>query len=239
MKLVRQSVDPRHLGSVTALSAHELRSLLGTGQQLREASRRGALTTSLRGRNLALLCRNPDAEATRQLHRAATELGAQVAQLRAADTGVGQGRGNAAAVRLLGRLYDAIDCDALDPEGLDELARETGVPVYDGLAGDWRPARTLAELLPLPERCGKPFDALRLAFRGDPAAPGALALRHVAQACGIELCDCQGDGPPADSCDALIDVPPGQSWQLPGVDAAERSANHRITLQAMLMTTMA
>lgn len=229
----RPLVDPRSLWSVSALSGRELRCLLDTGGQLRRASREGVSATPLRGRNLALLNDGASGGGAARLRRAALELGAKVAELRTQDTGIGPGADARATLRLLGRLYDAIDCEGLPPAVVEEIARETAVPVFNGL-GATSPARAIAELLPLAERCGKPLDALRLAYLGDPATGCGPTLVHLAGACGIDLRDAPGD-----DVDLVIDARDGRPWAVPGVDAAERSANRHFTLQAMLLATMA
>lgn len=250
--LSRPAVDPRSLWSVDALSGRDVQCLLDTGLLLREAHRAGRPPTSLRGRNLALLNQQGSAEESAQLREAALGLGAKVADL---PTQV-DGPGDAATVRLLGRLYDAIDCDSLAPAVVESIAREAGVPVFNGLGRAGHPSRAIAELLPLQERCGKPLAQLNLCYLGDPGTPCSAALLRLAAHCGIglhivptkagataplppgrfRLCDSRAEGE-ADA-DLVIDASDGRSWSIPGVDAAERHANHRYALQAMLLATM-
>lgn len=251
--LSRPLVDPRSLWSVDALSGHDVHCLLDTGLRLREAHRAGTPSTPLRGRNLALLNQEGSAEVSEQLREAALGLGAKVADL---PTQVG-GPGDAATVRLLGRLYDAIDCDSLAPAVVDSIARVAGVPVFNGLGRAGHPSRAIGELLPLQERCGKPLAQLNLCYLGDPGTPCSAALLRLAAHCGIgvqivptaaagapvalppgrfRLCGSRAEAE-AD-VDLVIDASDGRPWSLPGVDAAERSANHRFALQAMLLTTM-
>ena len=49
--------------------------------------------------------------------------------------------------RMLGRLYDGIECQGIAPELVELVGREAGVPVYDGLASDRHPTARLAALL--------------------------------------------------------------------------------------------
>ncbi|WP_051244118.1 hypothetical protein [Azohydromonas australica] len=49
------------------------------------------------------------------------------------------------AARLLGRFYDALDCEGLPADLVHRLRRNCGVPVYEGLG---RRDHPLAQLLP-------------------------------------------------------------------------------------------
>lgn len=251
--LSRPAVDPRSLWSFDALSGRDVQCLLDTGLRLRDAHRAGTPSAPLRGRNLALLNQQGSAEESDHLREAALGLGAKVADL---PTQVG-GPGDAATVRLLGRLYDAIDCDSLAPAVVESIARESGVPVFNGLGRAGHPSRAIAELLPLQERCGKPLAQLNLCYLGDPGTPCSVALLRLAAHCGIglrivptatagvpaalppgrfRLCGSRAEAEA--EADLVIDASDGRSWSLPGVDAAERRANHRYALQAMLLATM-
>lgn len=231
----RQEVDPRHLWSVEALSGRELRCLLERARRLRQ----DGAQAPLRGRNLALLCEGEPDEAARSLARAASGLGAQVATLRAEDTCPGGVPASQATLRLLGRLYDAIDCSGMSEAEIETIAREAGVPVFNGLGARDRPARSLAALLGALERSGKPLEALQLAFVGDPGSDCARRWARLAATGGITLR--QADAPEAlhDDVDLLIDARNGHPVLTPAVPADQREADRRVTLQAMLVTTMA
>ena len=49
--------------------------------------------------------------------------------------------------RVLGRLYDGIECQGLAPELVRQLGRDAGVPVFDGLAAAHHPTAHLAQRL--------------------------------------------------------------------------------------------
>lgn len=232
---VRQEVDPRHLWSVEALSGRELRCLLERALRLRHGSAQAAL----RGRNLALLCEGEPDDASRALQRAASALGAQVATLRASDTCPDGVQGGSATVRLLGRLYDAIDCCGLADAQVETIAREAGVPVFNGLGARGRPARTLAPLVGALERSGKPLEALRLGYVGDPASDCARRWARLAATGGMTLRQAVAPEALCDDVDLLIDARQAHPVLMPAVTAEQREADRRVMLQAMLVTTMA
>ena len=231
----RQAIDPRHLWSVEALSGRELRCLLEQAAQLRG----GRAAAPLRGRNLALLCEGEPGEGAAALQHAAAELGAQVARLRASDTCPDGKTVDHATVHLLGRLYDAIDCSGLNDAQVDTIAREAGIPVFNGLGDRDRPARALAELVGLLERSGKPLEALHLGFLGDPDSDCARRWSRLAETGGMALRRARSPDALDSPVDLLIDARSGHPTLTPATSPDQREANRRITLQAMLVTTMA
>ena len=103
--------------------------------------------TLLRGRNLALMCETADSVEATRFRDAATDLGALVSHLRPglADLSAPDVRRHTA--RMLGRLYQGIECQGLPPAVVGEIAREAGIPVYDGVATPTHPLAGLASLL--------------------------------------------------------------------------------------------
>lgn len=116
-------------------SLHDAAGLLS-----RAVAEGSALPQPLRGRRLALLSNDHDSPAATAFIRAATELGAHVALVRTIT--VAGPRGVAA---LLGQLYDGIECQGLAEAELRELAREAGVPVFDGIGDPAHPLYARAQ----------------------------------------------------------------------------------------------
>jgi ornithine carbamoyltransferase len=89
--------------------------------------------------------------------------------------------------RMLGRLYDAVDCEGLDAQSVELIERDAAVPVFTGLADPGHSTGMLAVLLGLAERCGKPLSGLRVAYIGNAAGEAGLALLQAAARAGMEL----------------------------------------------------
>ena len=201
----RPSIRHRNLWSVDSLSPTEIRDVLDAARRLRLAGAGGQSGSPLRGRNLALLHAAPPDAAVDGLRSAALGLGAQVSHLRPADARITPAGADTATLRMLGRLYDAIDCEDLPPARVADVARETGVPVFNGLGHARHPTRVLAELLAMQENSGKALDRLSVRFLGDPTSPCGEALLRAAAATGIELrvASPRDRWPPPERWDAL------------------------------------
>lgn len=137
----------RGLLGTEALSLRDEAVVLSTAGMLRNAARSGTVPPLLRGKRLGLVCAvddHPDAELFR---RAATGLGANVAHLRASLAESQTPEQVRSAARLLGRLYDAVECQGMNPQLVQQVAAEAGVPVYGGIACLTHLAAGLAEQL--------------------------------------------------------------------------------------------
>lgn len=100
-------------------------ALLARAQALHASTSADSL---LRGRHIALMCDDPGCASARALEQAAMALGARVSRIPQQTLTPD----NAAALRLLGRLYDAVDGEHLPPEEARRLQQTIGVPVLNG-----------------------------------------------------------------------------------------------------------
>jgi ornithine carbamoyltransferase len=103
---------------------------------LRRAYADGSPVPLLRGRNLGLLCPDATTPAARLFREAAGALGAQVAHIKADAYAIGGDVELESTARVLGRLYDTVECQGLAPGVAQQLAALTGNVVCDGLAVD-------------------------------------------------------------------------------------------------------
>ena len=121
--------------------------VLDQARALQRAAAAGGLPASLRGRKLGLLCEAGGDDNAALFRRAALELGAHVAHIRPSLTELSTLPDVQLTARMLGRLYDAIECQGMAADLVHQVGVEAGVPVYDGVASPTHPTARLAELL--------------------------------------------------------------------------------------------
>jgi ornithine carbamoyltransferase len=140
MQLNRQS-----LGSVSIepLSTRDADLLLTCARTLQRSGDAGQ-KQSLRGKNLGLLCESDDSEEALRFRRAATDLGARVAHIRPELSLSSSDSDIVKTGRMLGRLYDGIECIGVDAAIVKRLGAAANVPVYDGIASRNHPTAKLA-----------------------------------------------------------------------------------------------
>lgn len=129
------------------LSPRVVSAVLANARTLQRAAQAGATQPLLRGKNLGLLCEaDNDVDAT-LFRRATVDLGAHVAHIRPSLSELSTPQEVQHTARMLGRLYDAVECQGMASALVQQIGRDAGVPVYDGIASSGHPTATLAELL--------------------------------------------------------------------------------------------
>jgi ornithine carbamoyltransferase len=125
-------------------------AVLASARLLQRADPGSDTESLLRGKNLGLVCDSETGADAILFREAAAALGASVSHIRPelAPPGGATGNGPLRAARVLGRLYDGIECQGLVPALVRQLARAAGVPVFDGLATAAHPSARLAQELP-------------------------------------------------------------------------------------------
>lgn len=181
-------LNHQRLWSLEGLARADVLALIDSARALRRAVRSGAgLPQLLRGKHVALLSDDHTSAAACEFHRAAAELGAQMAHIRATDPGQPDRRDPRDTAGLLGQLYDAIECQGLHDEPVRLLDRHARISVYNGIGCFDHPTRVIADLMTLQDLAGKPLEQLCLHFIGDPHGPAGRALATVAAAVGVSM----------------------------------------------------
>jgi len=122
-------------------------ALLRQARTLERAAGTDSMRTLLRGKNLGLVCDSPDTEAATLFRDAAARLGAHVAHVRPNLSRSSTPQEVQHTARMLGRLYDALECQGMPAALVAHVGREAGVPVYDGIALPDHPTASLARAL--------------------------------------------------------------------------------------------
>src|SRR5690606_28143835 len=101
----------------------------------------------LRGKNLGLLWEIRSDEAQVLFRSAAEELGAHVATMQSSVSLESAPQELQHTARMLGRLYEAVECQGLDPALVQQIGQHAGIPVFEGVAMEGHPVDQLAALL--------------------------------------------------------------------------------------------
>ena len=141
------------------IAPRDVSVVLEHARALQLAAEAGGLRTLLRGRKLGLLCEihsNDDTNADTDtdiegdaalFRRAALELGAHVAHIRPSLNGLSTPHEVQHTASMLGRLYDAVECQGMAAALVHQMGVDAGVPIYDGVASQRHPTARLVDLL--------------------------------------------------------------------------------------------
>jgi ornithine carbamoyltransferase len=141
------SLRQRQLPACSRLTAAETAAVLSSAESLQRADAAGRPKPLLRGRNLALLCRDVDQPDALLFRRAALELGAHVSHVAVGLNENSSSSDVAHTARLLARLYDAVECQDMPSDLVQRLADASDIAVYDALASPAHPTAALTRQL--------------------------------------------------------------------------------------------
>lgn len=181
------NLNHRSLWSLDTLSSADVSALLDMALALKQAALAGQPQRPLRGKNIAVMSESPDTPALQDFTAAANALGAQVAHIKPSSSRLTQPGNSHDTTALLGRLYDAIECEGLPMSLVQEVERGTGRPVFNGVAEASHPLRVLADLMTMREHSGKPLNKVSLYVVGNGESPACDAWLQSAALTGLDL----------------------------------------------------
>ena len=147
-------------------SPAEIRYLLDLAKQFKALKRSGTPHRYLEGKNIVLLFEKTSTRTRCSFEVAGRDLGMGVTYLDPGSSQMGKKESIPDTARVLGRMYDGIEYRGYSQKLVEELAKYSGVPVWNGLTDQFHPTQMLADLLTLEEKFGC-LKGLRFTYMGD------------------------------------------------------------------------
>ena len=144
----------------------EINYLLNLAADLKSKKRAGIRGNSLAGKNIALLFEKSSTRTRCAFTVACNDEGAFPEYLNKNDIQLGSKESVKDTARVLGRMFDGIEFRGFKQETVEELAKYSGVPVWNGLTDVDHPTQVLADFLTLKENFGS-LKGLTLVYLGD------------------------------------------------------------------------
>ncbi len=176
----------RSLLTLREFSPEEIETLLRFSIGLKEEKAAGTRKLRLEGKNIALIFEKPSTRTRCAFVVAASDEGAHPEYLGKGDIQLGKKETVKDTARVLGRLFDGIQFRGFKHETVEELARFSGVPVWNGLTDRFHPTQALADLMTILERKGK-LRGVGLAYVGDGRNNVANSLMLAAAKMGMDF----------------------------------------------------
>ena len=120
---------------------------------------------------------------------AGLDLGMGVTYLDPGSSQMGKKESIADTAKVLGRMYDGIEYRGYDQKIVEELAKNAGVPVWNGLTTEFHPTQMLADVLTVEEKFGH-LEGIKLVFMGDARNNVANSLMVVCAKMGMHFVAC-------------------------------------------------
>jgi len=157
----------RSLLTVQDLTQREFRFLLDLAQDLKHAKYARTEQKHLAGKTICLIFEKTSTRTRCAFEVACFDQGAHVTYLDPSGSQLGHKESFKDTARVLGRMYDAIEYRGASQQGIEELARFSGVPVFNGLTDKFHPTQVLADVMTMREHSEKPIQQISYAYVGD------------------------------------------------------------------------
>ena len=144
----------------------EIRYLLDLAKQFKAMKRSGVPHRYLQGKNIVLLFEKTSTRTRCSFEVAGMDLGMGVTYLDPGSSQMGKKESIPDTARVLGRMYDGIEYRGFSQQLVEELAKYSGVPVWNGLTDQFHPTQMLADLLTMEEKFGR-LKGLNFTYMGD------------------------------------------------------------------------
>ena len=140
--------DPGPVLSLDHLSsARDLASVLACARDLQRNAQAGEVQALLRGKKLGLFCEDDTTPEAKLFRLSGAGLGAHVAHIRPSLSDLTTPLEVQHTANMLGRLYDAVECQGMSPLCVRLIRREAGIPVYDAIGAQEHAITALCGLL--------------------------------------------------------------------------------------------
>ena len=128
-------------------SREEIRYLLNLSKDLKDKKRAGIRNDLLTGKNICLLFEKTSTRTRCAFEVAALDEGAHVTYLDSKSSQMGKKESLEDTAKVLGRFFDGIEYRGYEQEVVEDLAKHSGVSVWNGLTDIDHPTQILADLL--------------------------------------------------------------------------------------------
>ena len=156
----------RHFLKLLDFTPKEIETLIDLAADLKAKKKNGQLVDVLRGKNIAVIFEKTSTRTRCSFEVAAHDLGMGVTYLDPTGSQIGKKESIADTARVLGRMFDGIEYRGFGQDLVEKLAKNAGVPVWNGLTNEFHPTQILADFLTLKEKFGK-LQGLKFVYMGD------------------------------------------------------------------------
>jgi ornithine carbamoyltransferase len=210
------------------LTPQEIWFLLKLAQELKGAKYSGYEQPRLTGKNIALIFEKASTRTRCSFEIAAHDQGAHVTYLGPSESQIGHKESMRDTARVLSRLFDAIEYRGAGQEIVDELAKYSDVPVYNGLTNEFHPTQFLADAMTMLEHSNKPPADIAYTFLGDCRynMADSLMIGGCKLGMDVRICGPKSLWPNQDLVDRAYEIARETNARLMITDDVDAAVNH-------------
>ncbi len=144
----------------------EIQGLIDLAADLKAKKKAGIPHRMHEGKNIVLLFEKDSTRTRCSFEVAGADLGMSVTYLGPSGSQMGKKESIADTARVLASMYDGIEYRGYGQDIVEELAKYSEVPVWNGLTNEFHPTQILADFLTIQEHFGS-LKGKKLVFMGD------------------------------------------------------------------------
>ncbi len=144
----------------------EIGGLIDLAAELKEKKKNGVPHAELCGKNIALIFEKTSTRTRCSFEVAAYDLGMHATYLDPKASQIGKKESIADTARVLSSIYDGIEYRGYGQEIVEQLAKYSKAPVWNGLTNEFHPTQILADFLTIKEHFGE-LKGVKLVYMGD------------------------------------------------------------------------
>ena len=161
-----QSLKGRSFLTLLDFTPAEIEGLLDLAAELKQKKKAGIAHRLCEGKNAALIFEKTSTRTRCAFEVAAADLGMHSTYLDPSGSQIGKKESIADTARVLGRMYDGIEYRGFGQRIVEDLAKYSGVPVWNGLTNEFHPTQVVADLMTIREHFGG-LKGKKLVYLGD------------------------------------------------------------------------
>ena len=170
-------------------TSEEIFGLVDLAADLKDKKKKGIPHRLCEGKNIALIFEKTSTRTRCAFEVAAHDLGMGATYLDPSGSQIGKKESIADTARVLAGMFDGIEYRGYGQEIVEDLAKYSKVPVWNGLTNEFHPTQMLADLLTIREHFGR-IEGIRLSFYGDCRYNMANSWMVAGAKCGMHITLC-------------------------------------------------
>ena len=185
----------------------EIAYLLDLSAELKEKKKKGIPVDTLRGKNVALIFEKTSTRTRCSFEVAAHDLGMGTTYLDPTGSQIGKKESIKDTARVLAGMYEGIEYRGFGQEIVEELAKYSKVPVWNGLTNEYHPTQMLADMLTIQEEFGH-LKGIKLVYMGDARYNMGNSLMVTCAKLGMHFVACTSENyfPEKELVDYCVEV---------------------------------